>query len=164
MKKEIHPSYEKAVVKCACGNEFETKSTVPEIKVELCSACHPFYTGKQKLVDTAGRVDKFEARRKAAEALKKAKEPKDTKTKEQKDNKTPQSNSEHTEEKIISENEDTAVVEITEGGSVVIDEIPTQGVPEEQIEKIEEELEENTVDIEPEISEEVTDNVEETEK
>ncbi len=63
MKKEIHPKYyEKAKVICACGNEFTVGSTVPEIHVELCSACHPFYTGKQKLVDTAGRVDKFKQR------------------------------------------------------------------------------------------------------
>jgi len=63
MKKEIHPKYyEKAKVICACGNEFIVGSTVPEIQIELCSACHPFYTGKQKLVDTAGRVDKFKQR------------------------------------------------------------------------------------------------------
>jgi large subunit ribosomal protein L31 len=63
MKTAIHPKYEKVTIKCACGNELETKSTVfPEIHVELCSACHPFYTGKQKFVDTAGRVDKFRAR------------------------------------------------------------------------------------------------------
>ncbi len=63
MKKEIHPKYhEKAKVICACGNEFTVGSTVPEIHIELCSLCHPFYTGKQKLVDTAGRVDKFKAR------------------------------------------------------------------------------------------------------
>ncbi|MDD3480623.1 MAG: 50S ribosomal protein L31 [Patescibacteria group bacterium] len=68
MKKDIHPKYEKTKIVCACGNEFETRSTVfPEIKVELCSLCHPFYTGKQKFVDTAGRVDKFQARIKKAE-------------------------------------------------------------------------------------------------
>lgn len=71
MKKEIHPKYEKTKIVCACGNEFETRSTAgPEIKVELCSLCHPFYTGKQKFVDTAGRVDKFQARMQAAEAKK----------------------------------------------------------------------------------------------
>lgn len=69
MKKEIHPKYEKTIVKCACGNEFETRSTVAgEIHTELCSACHPFYTGKQKFVDTAGRVDKFRARMEAAKS------------------------------------------------------------------------------------------------
>lgn len=74
MKKDIHPKYGKATVKCACGNTFETRSTNPNIQVELCSACHPFYTGKQKLVDTAGRVDKFEAKRKKAEELAKKNE------------------------------------------------------------------------------------------
>lgn len=69
MKKEIHPKYEKTTIKCACGNEFETRSTVTgEIHTELCSACHPFYTGKQKFIDTAGRVDKFRARMEAAAA------------------------------------------------------------------------------------------------
>jgi large subunit ribosomal protein L31 len=63
MKSEIHPKYhEKAKVVCACGNTFTVGSTVPEIHVELCSECHPFYTGKQKLVDTAGRVEKFRQR------------------------------------------------------------------------------------------------------
>ena len=63
MKKDIHPSYNtKAKVICACGNIIETGSTIDEIKTELCSKCHPFYTGKQKLVDSAGRVDKFKAK------------------------------------------------------------------------------------------------------
>ena len=62
MKKGIHPKYYHAVVKCACGNTFETGSTQKEISLELCSACHPFFTGKQKLVDTAGRVDRFNKR------------------------------------------------------------------------------------------------------
>jgi large subunit ribosomal protein L31 len=63
MKKEIHPKYyEKSKVSCACGNSFTVGSTLEELKVELCSACHPFYTGKQKLVDTARRVEKFQAR------------------------------------------------------------------------------------------------------
>jgi len=61
MKKDIHPKYySDCKVTCVCGNTFTTGSTEPEIKVELCSACHPFYTGKQKLVDTARRVEKFE--------------------------------------------------------------------------------------------------------
>ncbi|MBW1667397.1 MAG: 50S ribosomal protein L31 [Deltaproteobacteria bacterium] len=59
MKKGIHPEYHKAIVHCACGNEFETGSTLKEIKVEICSKCHPFFTGKQKLVDSTGRVEKF---------------------------------------------------------------------------------------------------------
>jgi large subunit ribosomal protein L31 len=59
MKEGIHPRYEKASIVCACGNVIETRSTVPTIHVEICSACHPFFTGKQKLVDTAGRVERF---------------------------------------------------------------------------------------------------------
>ena len=59
MKAKIHPKYQKATVSCACGNSFETRSTMKEIKVEICSACHPFFTGKQKLVDTAGRVERY---------------------------------------------------------------------------------------------------------
>ena len=63
MKKEVHPKYySDCKVSCVCGNTFTTGSTEPEIKVELCSACHPFYTGKQKLVDTARRVEKFAAK------------------------------------------------------------------------------------------------------
>jgi len=59
MKKGIHPEYHKVLVHCACGNEFETGSTLKEIKVEICANCHPFFTGKQKLIDSAGRVEKF---------------------------------------------------------------------------------------------------------
>lgn len=62
MKPGIHPKYDKTQVTCACGNTFETRSTVDEIRVEICSACHPFFTGKQKLVDTEGRVEKFMAK------------------------------------------------------------------------------------------------------
>ncbi len=63
MKEKIHPKYyEDAKVICACGNTFTTGSTLPELKVEICSACHPFYTGKQKLVDSARRVEKFKAK------------------------------------------------------------------------------------------------------
>ncbi len=62
MKEAIHPKYEKCIVKCACGETFETRSTKSELKVEICSKCHPFFTGKQKLVDTGGRVDKFKKR------------------------------------------------------------------------------------------------------
>jgi large subunit ribosomal protein L31 len=63
MKKDIHPKYyPKAKVACACGNAFNTGSTMPELKVEICSACHPFYTGKQKLIDSARRVEKFHAK------------------------------------------------------------------------------------------------------
>ncbi|OGY54828.1 MAG: 50S ribosomal protein L31 [Candidatus Buchananbacteria bacterium RIFCSPLOWO2_01_FULL_56_15] len=62
MKKDIHPKYHQAKVTCACGNSFVVGSTLPEIHVEICSVCHPFYTGKQKLLDTARRVEKFQAR------------------------------------------------------------------------------------------------------
>ncbi len=59
MKKEIHPKYGKATMSCACGNSFETGSTKKNMKVEICSVCHPFFTGKQKIIDTAGRVERF---------------------------------------------------------------------------------------------------------
>ena len=62
MKEGIHPEYFTATVRCSCGNTFVTRSTRPEIRLELCSACHPFYTGKQKLVDTGGRVERFQRR------------------------------------------------------------------------------------------------------
>ena len=62
MKEWIHPNYGKCTVTCACGNTFETGSVKDEIRVEICSKCHPFYTGKQKLVDTGGRVDRFKKR------------------------------------------------------------------------------------------------------
>jgi large subunit ribosomal protein L31 len=62
MKKDIHPKYNPATVTCACGNVLEIRSTVKDIKVEICSNCHPFFTGKQKLVDTAGRVERFKKR------------------------------------------------------------------------------------------------------
>ena len=71
MKKDIHPKYFKdAKVTCVCGNTFTTGSTMPEIKTELCSVCHPFYTGKQKLVDTARRVERFQYKMKKKEDLK----------------------------------------------------------------------------------------------
>ncbi len=62
MKNDIHPQYEEATVRCSCGNTFTTRSTKKELHVELCSQCHPFYTGKQKLVDSGGRVDRFKRR------------------------------------------------------------------------------------------------------
>lgn len=60
MKKDIHPDYKNAKVVCGCGHTFVTRSTKPEIHVEICSVCHPFYTGKQKFVDSAGRIEKFQ--------------------------------------------------------------------------------------------------------
>ena len=62
MKKGIHPKYQTCTVRCACGNTFETRATVSELKLDICSVCHPFYTGKQKFVDTAGRVQRFKER------------------------------------------------------------------------------------------------------
>lgn len=59
MKTDIHPEYVDSKVTCSCGETFTTRSTMPEIKVEICSVCHPFYTGKQRLVDTGGRVERF---------------------------------------------------------------------------------------------------------
>jgi large subunit ribosomal protein L31 len=59
MKKDIHPKYQECTVKCVCGNTFTTKSTLTEINIEVCGACHPVYTGKQKVVDSTGRVDRF---------------------------------------------------------------------------------------------------------
>jgi large subunit ribosomal protein L31 len=60
MKTGIHPNYQIATVRCSCGNTFQTRSTKPELHTELCSECHPFYTGKQKMVDTGGRIERFE--------------------------------------------------------------------------------------------------------
>lgn len=62
MKQDIHPDYQTATVTCVCGNTFTTRSTVGDIKLEICSECHPFFTGRQKLIDTAGRIDKFNQR------------------------------------------------------------------------------------------------------
>ena len=62
MKDGIHPNYEATQIKCACGNVIETRSTKSNLRVDICSKCHPFYTGKQKLVDTGGRVDRFNKR------------------------------------------------------------------------------------------------------
>jgi len=62
MKQEIHPKYNDVTVTCACGNTFQTRSTGDDLHIEICSECHPFFTGKQKLVDTAGRVDRFNKR------------------------------------------------------------------------------------------------------
>ncbi len=84
-KEDKEIKYGPTVVECACGAKFETGSTVPYIKVEICSACHPFYTGKQKLVDTAGRVDRFKEKVAKAQSAKVAKEAKPAKKKETKE-------------------------------------------------------------------------------
>jgi large subunit ribosomal protein L31 len=70
LKDDIHPNYVESTVACSCGATFVTRSTLPEIKVEVCSACHPFYTGRQKLVDTAGRVERFNKKYRRAEQSK----------------------------------------------------------------------------------------------
>ena len=62
MKKTIHPDYVNTTVKCGCGNSFTTRSTRPELKVDICNVCHPFYTGKLKFIDTAGRIEKFKTK------------------------------------------------------------------------------------------------------
>ncbi len=67
MKDKIHPRYEESTVTCACGTTFTTKSTRPTIRVEVCSSCHPFYSGTQRIVDTAGQVDRFRMRFKLVE-------------------------------------------------------------------------------------------------
>ena len=59
MKKEIHPQYKAVIVSCACGSVFKTRSTKGDFRIDICSACHPFFTGKQKFIDTAGRVERF---------------------------------------------------------------------------------------------------------
>ncbi|MBM2820644.1 MAG: rpmE [Candidatus Berkelbacteria bacterium] len=88
MKKDLHPEYyEKAKVTCSCGNTFEVGSTESEIRVEVCSACHPFYTGTAKFIDTAGRVDKFQERVKKAQEMQTNKKAKKTSKKENKEEK-----------------------------------------------------------------------------
>ncbi|MFC1651753.1 50S ribosomal protein L31 [Patescibacteria group bacterium] len=83
MKQKIHPKYSPATIKCACGNEIKTASTKEKMEVELCSMCHPFYTGKQKLVDVGGRVERFKKRL----GKKKTTKSKKTKTKSKKSTK-----------------------------------------------------------------------------
>ena len=74
MKASTHPKYRLAVVQCACGSTFETRSTAASIHVDICAKCHPYYTGKQKLVDTAGRVERFRQRYKTGAAAAESKE------------------------------------------------------------------------------------------
>jgi large subunit ribosomal protein L31 len=98
VKEGIHPKYQEVEVRCACGNTFKTRSTKPELHLEICSACHPFFTGRQKLIDTEGRVERFtkkfgaqtaEQRKTAASAAKAAKAKKATATTGAKAKKTP---------------------------------------------------------------------------
>lgn len=72
MKADIHPKYAEAEIRCACGNVIKTRSTKPSVLVGICNACHPFYTGQQKFVDTAGRVDKFQQRMAKTQAAQEA--------------------------------------------------------------------------------------------
>lgn len=82
--KNIHPKYYKnAKIKCACGNVIETGSTVSEMNIEICSACHPYYTGKMKFVDVAGRIDKFKARQEKSKKLQETKKKSKQKAKKQ---------------------------------------------------------------------------------
>ena len=91
MKKDIHPKYyEDAIIKCACGATFTVGSTDKEVHVDICSACHPFYTGKEKLLDAAGRVDKFRERMEAAKKFKEGKKPKTEKEEEAEAELTPE--------------------------------------------------------------------------
>ncbi len=77
MKAEIHPSYQDATVECSCGNKFVTRSTKGDMHVELCNECHPFFTGRQKLVDTGGRVERFRRRYEGTEIKSKARQKSD---------------------------------------------------------------------------------------
>ena len=94
MKDKIHPKYIDCVITCGCGNAIKTKSIKPKLQIEICSACHPFYTGQKKLLDTAGRVDKFKERLKKAQKLQaKPKKSKKEKVKEKKAKKKKKSKS-----------------------------------------------------------------------
>ena len=90
MKKGVHPKYyPEAKVTCACGNEFTTGSTLEEIKVDICSECHPFFTGKMKFIDTMGRVEKFQKKQKSAQSKKYVKKSDRKRAAEQKEKATP---------------------------------------------------------------------------
>lgn len=104
MKKELHPQYySNTKVKCSCGADFEVGSTIPEIKVEICSNCHPLYTGNKRIVDTAGRVDRFQARLKKSEEMKKAAEERAAKTKTKQPEKAEPEESEKVEAETTTE-------------------------------------------------------------
>jgi len=135
MKKGIHPEYKKAKITCGCGNVLETQNTAGDLTVEICSACHPFFTGKQKLVDTAGRVDKFKAKMQAAEKIKDSKKPKKEAKKKEADTTNLDENP-----RFRDDATDGQVPEIEEEA--------------ESAEELQKELEEETVDIKPEESKE----------
>ncbi len=105
MKTDIHPVYHQAKVSCACGNNFVVGSTETEIKVEICSNCHPFYTGTAKLLDTAGRVDKFQARLQKQAAMQSKAQPKAPRKS--------QATAETKDEKSTDSSEATATPEVT---------------------------------------------------
>ncbi len=91
MKKELHPEYyPEAKITCACGNTFTTGSTKPELEVEVCSACHPFFTGKSTFIDSEGRVEKFERKRKEAEIREKQRKEKEKEASDKKKDKKEQ--------------------------------------------------------------------------
>ncbi|PIT97037.1 50S ribosomal protein L31 [Candidatus Berkelbacteria bacterium CG10_big_fil_rev_8_21_14_0_10_41_12] len=99
MQKDIHPKYfDKAKAVCSCGAEFEVGSTKEMIKTEICSQCHPFFTGNQKLIDTAGRVDKFRARLEKSKSFKETPASKDTENKSLKNKSTKKNSSDKKEE------------------------------------------------------------------
>jgi large subunit ribosomal protein L31 len=85
LKEKIHPKYFETTITCACGNVIHTRSTVKDIRVEICSACHPFFTGKEKLIDTAGRVERFRRKYRSLEEKKGKQEEKEVKSKEKQD-------------------------------------------------------------------------------
>jgi large subunit ribosomal protein L31 len=85
LKEKIHPKYFETTITCACGNVIHTRSTVKDIHVEICSNCHPFFTGKQKLIDTAGRVERFRRKYKSLEEKKENQEEKEAKSVEKQD-------------------------------------------------------------------------------
>ena len=108
MKKEIHPPYQDCAIKCVCGNSFVSKSTRKEILVEVCSACHPVYTGKQKIIDTTGRVDRFKKMMNKKEDIQKElkKKTADKKKKEEsKKNKNKEKKTEETKKEIKTKKE-----------------------------------------------------------
>lgn len=139
MKKDIHPEYKKARITCSCGNVLETHNTAGDLNVEICSACHPFFTGKQKLVDTAGRVDKFRAKMEKAEKIKGSKSPK--KTEKSNSAKASLDKEKETAEKVKKLDKKTRLRKDASDG---------------QVPEIEEKLQKETVDIQQESQEEKT--------
>jgi large subunit ribosomal protein L31 len=130
MKKDIHPKFNKCVVKCACGNTFETISTLESITVEICSACHPFYTGQRKFVDTEGRIDVFKKRMEKAEAKKTTEDTKKV-TKIKKAKKEVQSN-EKTLKEILAEVRQNQPKEVSQKKVIREDKIEEKAAKEDK--------------------------------